>query len=460
MDKKAAELLLAALYLDPSPERQEGLKRAVQEARNCGGLLPALERHGLILLFRHHLEQAAIELPAALGPLLEARARELSEQARRARSTLQHVLRECARTGVELTLRADASVALGADPAGELLVPSLEFFVRSEQLAGALAACASAGALVPEAALPVWWQRLTDVRVALEPCTAFSGGLELSWRLHHPSLLFTAEGEAILGRRKPLAQPAAGAFGLDPLDELLELVTRVAVACGQSLGHGRGTLLRAAMTPEHPLRLAWVLGLRHLIETRESQLSVRTLLARAREWSAEAALRAVLECLQMGLGFTPAAREWVRQVLLGLASSPASAEPVDLGPDVIERLPRWLSPSTDYIVRRAELGPGSTPRDLQRARARHVAAVLLFLAAAGLAYPCALLGRRLARTTRQRARACASSPERLQELGSEVRANARLEQERRPRTPQTVSLLPREETAFALPEKYRAGHRY
>src|SRR5207244_7545285 len=83
---------------------------------------------------------------------------------------------------------------------------------------------------------------------------------------------------------------------------------------------GRRHLLGAAASPTHPLRLDQLLDLRAHVEARHGEIQPAALLARAAEWSAEPALRAALECIQMGLGFLPAARDWARQVAQGLAA--------------------------------------------------------------------------------------------------------------------------------------------
>src|SRR5262249_7716303 len=150
-------------------------------------------------------------------------------------------------------------------------------------------------------------------------------------------------------------------FQLDPLDAVLELATHLATRAGEALlTSGRRNLLAAATAPQHALRLDQVLDLRVFVEARHREMPPPALVARAREWSAEPALGATLECVQMGLGFPPEAREWARQVVRSLAVTPDVGRPAALfRPDPIERLPIWLRPSDAYLARVHALQAGA-----------------------------------------------------------------------------------------------------
>ena len=163
---------------------------------------------------------------------------------------------------------------------------------------------------------------------------------------------------------------------LDPLDAVLDLATRIAERSGHaSLVSGRRNLLAAATTPSHALRLDRLLDLRTHVEKNHASMQPEALVGRAAEWSAEPALCAALECLQMGLGFRTETRAWVRHVARELArrSGAHSTAQTLFRPDPIERLPQWAQPSNAYLAWRYAIGAGGGPRALKIARARHLA---------------------------------------------------------------------------------------
>jgi len=82
---------------------------------------------------------------------------------------------------------------------------------------------------------------------------------------------------------------------------------------------GRRHLLSAAAFGDQALGFDRLLDVHTWIEAHHAGTKPAAVLERAREWNAEPALRATLECLQMGLGFLPAARTWVHEVARALA---------------------------------------------------------------------------------------------------------------------------------------------
>jgi len=464
MDRAAAELFLASLFLEPTPERESALKNAVPAAANWEGLLPALEAHGVLVLFRRNLERAGVELPAAIAPLLQSRANQLADEAQRTWLTLQRLLQVCAREPLEITLVGDSAFAFDVYPERTLRRPgTLELLVRGRHFAAALRCAEQAGLLLAESSLPARWQRSMHTSVELVPCSPLLCGVRLRARLHHPSLLLTVKQDELLQRRRSLDLEGSSVFTLDPLDRLLDLAVQLATRAGETLlAAGRRTLLAAAGSAGHPLRLSWILDLHSEVERRHAGLSVAGLVERAKEWNAEAALKASLELAHTGLGFAPEAREWVRQVTRGLAGASsseghgraASALPVLFRPDPIERLPLWLRPSEAFLVRYYGLAAGASPRRLRVARARHLAGILGQGAVTLVALPIGLLARRLARNRRRAAWEEAQAPQRIGDLNDAWRAAQRVEQQKAI-APRSVSLLPQEEGVQRLPDHYR-----
>jgi hypothetical protein len=280
-------------------------------------------------------------------------------------------------------------------------------------------------------------------------------GMRLRTTLHHPSLLLLVREPEIVGRRRQIAFEGHPLRLLDPLDALLELAVRIAVSAGEErLTGGRRHLLAAAGSSVDPLRLEHVLDLRTFVERRHAELPLAAVVARAQEWNAEPALRAVLECLLMGLGFLPEAREWARELARRLAAAATPGACALFRPDPIERLPLWLRPSAAFLARRHALPLAPATSALRRARARHVALVLGSAALAGAAFPVALLARRLSRDARRRRWQSAQAPQRLSDVTEAWRAAARVEQQQ-PIAPRAVRLLPQEEGALRFPDHYK-----
>lgn len=457
MDRAAAELFLASLFFESTPERSEALRNAAISSGSWEGLCAALEGHGVLPLFLRNLAQAGIELPPALAPTLTARGGAQRDEDQRTRLTLTRFLAAAGRDGVELTLVGASALVYDLYPECVRRLGVLELFVAPEHLARALRAAETAGLLLDEVTLPPWWYRRTGTVLPLAPSSPMLGSLGLRSTLHHPSLLLTAREPEVLARRKRVAHEGHALFLLDPVDGLLELATSVALRTGETtLVSGRRHLLEAASRAPLALHLEHLLDLRTHIERRHTELAPANVLARAREWGAEPALRATLECIQMGLGFLPGAREWARQVLKGLAGATRSGPSASalFRPDPFERLPQWLRPSDAYLTTHFGLAPAPSARSLRLVRARHIAAVLAAGAVAGLGFPLALAARRLARNSRRAAWASAQTPQRMSDVNDAWKAAARVEQQK-PITPRTISLPAREEGVARFPDHYR-----
>jgi putative nucleotidyltransferase-like protein len=458
MDRAAAELFLASLFFETTPERSEALRNAAKATRSWEGLPGALEGHGVLPLFLRNLTQAGIELPPTIAPVLEARAGAQREDDQRTRLAMTRFLAAAAREGAELTLVGRSALAYDLYPEMLRRLGALEMYVAPEHLARALRAAAEAGLLLAQEALPAWWYRRTGTRLPLTPSSAMLGALSLTCTLHHPSLLLTAREPEVLARRRRVAHEGHALFLLDPLDALLELALSVSTRAGESaLVGGRRHLLEAASASPRALHLDQLLDLRTHVERRHAEFAPTAVLARAREWGAGPALRASLECVQMGLGFLPAAREWVRTVAHGLAGPARNADGQAAAlfrPDPFERLPQWLRPSDAFLAARYGLPAGAAKRALQIARARHLAAVLGAGTVAGLGLPLALAERLLARKSRRAAWARAQTPQRLSDVNDAWKAAARAEQQK-PITPRTISLPEPEEGVARFPDHYK-----
>ncbi len=461
MDRAAAELFLASLFVEATPERGEALRSAAVAARDWERLLPALEGHGVLALFLRNLAQAGIEVPPAIAALFHGRGAEQEGDDRRSRLGLQRFLAAAGRQRVEVTLVGGSALCYDLYPAGLRRLGELEVLVAPEHLGRALQAGLESGLLLEESALPAWWYRRTASALRLAPASPVLRALRLRTCMHHPSLCLTTREPEVLARRRRVSHEGHALFLLDPLDGLLELATSVATHTGEAtLVGGRRHLLAAAASSTHPLRLDRLLDLRTFIEARHAAHAPAQVVARAREWSCEPALRAVLECLQMGLGFASGAREWVRPLAQALAAAappagPRGSETALFRPDPIERLPQWLWPPDAFLARLQALPAGSSARARRLVRARHVAGVLAAGVVAGLGFPLALIQRRLERAARRGAWASTQTPERMSDVNEAWRAAANAAEQQKPLTPRTIALLPRDEGALRLPDHYK-----
>ncbi len=457
MDRAAAELCLASLFVEATPERLETLRNASKAVRSWDGLLPALEGHGVLGLFLHNFEQAGLELPPAIAPIFQARGAQQRDDDQRTRLTLQRFLAAAAREKFELTLVGGSALFLELYPGPLRRAGEPEFLVAPEHFGRVLEAGEQAGLLLAESALPAWWYRRTETSLPLAPSSSMLRAVRVRPRLHHPSLLLTAHEPEVLARRRRRSFEGHALFLLDPIDGLLELSVQLATQAGEALVGGRRHLLAAAAASTHALGLDRILDARTHIERFHPELPVAAVLARAREWSAEAALHAVLDCLQMGLGFLPAAREWARQLSQGLAAALPDGRKGNAAalfrPDPIERLPQWLHPTDAFLARRYALAARAPAGTLKRARARHLAELFGTGASAGLGLPLALLLRRLSRPARRAAWSAAQTPERMSDVSEAWRDAARLEQQK-PIAPRTISLPPQERGVTRFPDRY------
>lgn len=451
MDRTASELCLATLFLQPTPERQVALGPLVQAVQDWGGLLDALEAHGVLGLFRRNLEAAGVELPANVSSALAPRAGRARDAGQRARLSLERITGHARGAGLDVTVRGEAVDLLELYEAADLRSPGvLDLHAPARGLRALLGALPHAGFLTDPEALPSWWYRRLDLPVTLAPVSPFLSAVRVHGRWHHPSLLVAVTEATLDGRRRRVGAAGGDAAGgpraLDPLDHLLDVAVELAIQAGETLRDGRRTLLNAAARPDRPLRLGRVLDLHTRVETRCAEIPVDALLERAREWNAEAPLQAALECLQTGLGLAPEAREWARRATLALARSASGVRhSPTFRPDAIERLPQWLRPEAGYLTRRH----GS----VSRGRVRHGLELARQGAVAGLGWPIAWLQRRLERDRNRAAWEEAQRPDKLADVTAAWRAAQRVE-EQSPIRPRTLSLPVRDPDENRLPDHY------
>jgi len=454
MDRAAAELFLASSFVESTPERLAACKNAAANVKSFEGFVPALQHHGLVLLFQRNLGAAGVEPPPTLATQLTAGAGEARHAALRVRLTLQRFLAACAREGVEVTAIRGSALALGLYDEPLRTQRELELFVAPEHLARALRAAEVAGLAPAAGALPAWWYRHTHTTLPLRASSPHLVPVRLATRLHHPSLQLSVREPELVARRKRLSIEGHDLFVLDPLDALLELALHVASRAGQEpLTTGRRHLLTAVATSDAPLDPAELVDLRTFIERHHAAHPPAALVARAREWNAEAALCAVLECLTMGLGFLPAAREWTRAVAGPLAAA-ARPNPAVFFPDPFERLPHWLRPDPTTLARCTPLAGTPSTQLLRLARARHLLRAGLLGLFALVAFPFALLARQLSRSTREATFTALSDPAKQSDLAAAFKTTARVD-DMKPITPRAIALEPREESASKYPDHYR-----
>lgn len=459
MDRAAAELLVASLFVDPSAERLAALKQRSAAVTNWDTLLNAAQGHGVVGLLRHNLDAAGVELPASIAPVLAARASEAGDAGQRARLALQQILSAAAVENLDVTLVGASSYAFDLYADRALRRPGLlELHVRARDLRTALRAAEVAGLLPEPRSLPAWWYRGTALPLPLAPSSSLLCRARLHTRLHHPSLLLGVREAEVRERRKRFSHEGWSVHVLDPIDRVLDHAVRLAASAGDKLLlPGRRGLVEAASDPGHPLRLDLVLDLATAIERFLADLPVAAVLERARQWRAEAPLSAALQCLQSGLGFVAPARDWARSVAMDLARGPRgvaqpNALPATFRPDPIERLPLWARPTEDFLVRRYAIERATRPA-LARAQALHYATLLVQGTVALLGLPIALVQRWMDRGQRDEALARAQSPQRQTDVVDAWRASQRLEQQKAI-TPRTLALPPPEEGAQRYPDHY------
>jgi hypothetical protein len=428
------ELVLAMLFLEPTPERLDALRAAARACPDWTGFPALCESHGILVLARRNLDLAGVAPPPGVQAELERREPVLRELALAFRLTQERFLAECARAGVEVVLLKGAALALDLYPDPALRSQGdLDLLVRPGDVRAAVRAAARAG-LWPRA-LPLWWYRLVHFHVKLVPETALLGELELHWALHHPARLLTVHAEELFERRRPAP---SGAATLDPLDRLLHLVTHLASHHEHAPGRAdREYLLRAATTPAHPLRLKWILDVRAEVERLHARCAAGELVRRALAWNAGGELSWALSWIQGALGFAPDAAAWVEQVSSGLpapdrgSAAPAAGRPhaaaalpaLHFRTSALARFPRWLWPPRSYLERRH---PGRTGAPLRAGhRIGHAARVLGLALLAALLLPVALVSSLCLGPARRRQRRSSLAPERVLDLALQRRALAR-----------------------------------
>ncbi len=438
--RSAGELVLAALFLESTPGRLGALRQAAQALGDWGPVPLLLESHGILVLARRNLALAAAEIPEDAQRVLARREAALREVDLCFRLTLERFLVEAARYGIEITLLKGASLALDLYPDPALRSQGdLDLLVHPRDVRPALLAAERAGLFPPPGALPLWWYRLAHFHAKLSPESPLLREVELHWALAHPSQLLTVGLDELLERRQAVEVAGSRAWALERLDRLLHLVTHLAShAAHAPLERDRESLIGAASTPGHPLRLKWLLDVQAEVERMAGSTGPEDLARRAGEWNAERELCAALEWVRDGLGFEPQAGNRVEKVLGALprdapgsrrrSRTPRPAKPdsrpmpaLDFRSVALARFPRWVFPPRRFFSRPGE--SRSTPLVLRRAL--HAARVLAGAALACCALPFALLGELLARSARAHARRRASSPERVLELAADARSLSR-----------------------------------
>jgi len=441
IDRRAGELVLASLFLEPLPERLERLRRSAREVADWGTVPLLLESHGVLVLARHNLALAGVTPPDDIRAVLAEREAVLRELDLRFRLTLERFLQETASDGVEVTLLKGASLALDLYPDAAFRSQcDLDLLVHPGDVPAASRAAGRCGLFVGVGALPVWWYRLTHFNLKLVPENSLLRKVELHWALHHPAELLTVGLEELLARRRPVEIGGVQAWTLDPVDRFVHLTTHLI----RHLVHvpadaGRGSLVAVASTAGDPVRLRWILDLHAEAERLPGSVDPSALAERAREWNGDGELAWTLGWLRDGLGFAPGAEAWVESVLGALGHVPPMAvargsalerspgqlpslPALDFRPVALARLPRWIVPPRRYFERR--VAPGGRVAPLVLRRGSHAVRVLVSALLSLLAFPVAVLGSVVARPGRRRARRGVHAPAHVLDLAAAARALA------------------------------------
>jgi len=425
----AGELVLASLYLAPTAERDELLRRAAGDLEDWSRALEALEAHGFLGLALRNLEGAGASVPPAALERLRERARAMLAIDLAFRLTLERLLQATRGDGIEVTLLKGASLAVDLYPQHGLRTQAdLDLLVRPGDVLRTVAAARRIGLHPPPDALPAWWYRLVHFHLKLVPADGLQREIELHWHLHPLAQLYTVKLAELLARRRRIELGGHPAWTLDPLDRLLHLVTHLVRHCPLGM-LDRETLRAWAADTRVPLRLKWVLDVRSEVELRHGEFPVGALAARAAEWNAEAELALVLAWIDARLGFAGEARAWVARVLAALPPARSTASPaapardrplpgLDLRPSALLAFPRWVWPPASHFGRLSGNGPVPVAR-----RGLHAARVLGRAGLVVAATPCAWLTR-LARSREQRP----LGPEELLELSAHARRMAQAEE--------------------------------
>jgi len=420
----AAELALAALYLEPTSARQAALVDAArclgaggeESALNNGsGLGERLESHGVLPLVSRNLAAAGVNLPAPRAAAWSGRTTAQREDARRFGLTLETSLAALNEAGIRPVLLKGASLGLDLYPEQALRgMGDLDLLIEPSELGRALGASAQAGLVMGESSFPVWWYRRAHFHLKLLPTSSLLREVEVHWALHHPSLLLTVQPADLRRRCVPVLDGRA--WTLAPEDRLLHLITHLASHAYGARSASRADLLRVILDPLHPLRLKWLLDVHAEVERLHAVLTPASFRARIDEWSAAGEVRWVLEWIDTALGFEAAAAGWVRE-LLGprrTARPRTDATPAHTGPlasfefraETLGRFPRWVWPPAGVLERRT--GGASAVH-----RWAHAAGILGRAALVGGSLPGAYLGRWFLRAGRRRAALAARTPERI-----------------------------------------------
>ena len=442
LDLATCDLLLAALFVDPDPERLGQLHEAARACHDVTGLADALERHGVLGLVRRNLELAHVELPLPLQEELARREERLTADARRDRTTCQLVLRAAREAQVEVILLKGASLAhdVYRDPnwrrAGDL-----DVMVRPGDLRALLEALKKEGLGPEEHALPLWWYRLTHFHAKLGAPTALVREVELHWHVVADARLFSVTPEDLWERSTALEVEGLPARTLDALDRFVHVTTHLVSHWYGIPGRPGRDMLRSVLeAPDHPVRLKWALDVRALLERCWREHTPADVARRARDWNAAREFAWGVDLVRNALGVSARLDAWVDALLeeleQGAWSGPRSVAPATAGHRPLPlldfrwrslgALPRWMFPPQSYL-RRIHAG---VSHPLLRALRMGLARVLqplrvgARLASVVALAPLALLGRECLRPERRSVRQRALAPERILDLVVEGRQPA------------------------------------
>ena len=421
MDGARSRFLIAALFVESTPERRVALQAIAEEVGDWGGVVETAERHGVLGLVARNVRDSDAPLPDDVRTLLEERSEAMREDAQRFRFTLSRFVRAATERGIVPTLLKGASLTLDlySDPSwrGQ---GDIDLLVEPDEISGALRIGAAAGVMPGVGALPVWWYRRAHFHVKLLPSSALLREVEVHWALQHPSLLLTPNLDAMKARRVESDVDGARVLVLDRVDRFLHLTTHlVSHARGVPGSADAGTLARLVEDVRHPLRLKWVVDLHVELERWGADLPIEELAVRAREWGCEGELRWTVEWVRNALGLPPEADSSAARLMkaagprtpreVGVrAQADGPMDAFDFRGDALSRLPRWFWPPAEYLDRRYG--------DRSLRRARHALGVAARVLTTCALLPVALVGRWMLAARRRANLDAAQEPDAVLEL--------------------------------------------
>ena len=389
--------------------------------------------HGLAPLLLREASALGWAVPAPARVQLEEATAYHSGRAMKCQFTLYRFLEVSARRSLATALLKGVALVGSAYPDPRLrAMDDIDLLVRAEDLALARAVGEEIGLGFGFRQLPAFYYRLMHFAAPMQADLATLVPLDLHWRLHSPALLLSDRIEHVWARRQTLSVYGFPTSVLDPADQWLHLVTHLWSHWGRTPTPSEAPETSALVDgPGVAVALKWVVDLVCTTSGLARDLAPKRLAERATEWSAEAEAAATLTLLRPllarpGLAFAdevlaavagtvPASRHRRSEV------SPQTGELVHpalgfrLGS--FRRLPAWIFPPERHlrVVSGVGLGPAGT-LTLLRIRAVHAARVVARASLAVALLPIAVLGRRLARRSREQRIRAARSPARVAEL--------------------------------------------